>query len=243
MYLAGTEVVQTLGQYYGFVTAYSYKGSVRWSAHIFAPWVSRSVNTTIADASLSADGTRVVVTGSGFGQHRDVLTASLATASGNEIWIHRLDIEQGDDSTSAIAAAKDGSVYVTGSTGAHLADQTTGFVARYLGDGAVSRSPTAPSSLTAGPGSDANTARLSWTAPSDEGGTGLARYIIERAGGDGVFSRIATVATYRTTYQNAGLTSGQAYRYRVRAQTDVAIGPASVEACVLGGSPSIPVPC
>jgi unsaturated chondroitin disaccharide hydrolase len=71
--------------------------------------------------------------------------------------------------------------------------------------------PTAPGKPTA-TAVTATTVALSWPASAEPD---LAHYLLERAVGTGAFSTLATVDA--TSYLDAGLTSGTAYTYRLRA--------------------------
>lgn len=84
----------------------------------------------------------------------------------------------------------------------------TGYAFR-AASGAV---PTAPSSLAAAPSTAS--VKLTWADnASDETG-----YLIERQNADGSYSQVGTAGANATTYTDSGLTSGQTYVYRVRAQ-------------------------
>ena len=78
--------------------------------------------------------------------------------------------------------------------------------------------PNAPTSLTAAAGS--NQINLSWTAPADTGGAGLADYRIERCLGSSCtnFTEIAAVTAPTTSYSSMGLTPSTSYRYQIRAR-------------------------
>jgi len=58
---------------------------------------------------------------------------------------------------------------------------------------------------------------LSWDASTDEGGSGLAGYSIERRKSGEDFSEIARVDANTTIYKDTGLTANTTYEYRVRA--------------------------
>ncbi|MFD1545915.1 extracellular catalytic domain type 1 short-chain-length polyhydroxyalkanoate depolymerase [Nonomuraea guangzhouensis] len=64
----------------------------------------------------------------------------------------------------------------------------------------------------------ASSATLTWTASTDQGGSGLAGYEILRAPGamGGTFTQIGTSAT--TSFTDTGLTANTTYRYQVRAR-------------------------
>jgi hypothetical protein len=70
-----------------------------------------------------------------------------------------------------------------------------------------------PSAAAANP----NQANLSWTASTETGGT-ISNYLVERCQGSGCsnFGQVGTSTT--TTFNDTGVTSGNSYVYRVRAQ-------------------------
>ena len=76
--------------------------------------------------------------------------------------------------------------------------------------------PTAPSNLKAKAVSSSDI-ELSWEASTDEGGSGLAGYSIERRTSNESFSEIAKVDANTTNYKDSGLTANTTYEYRVRA--------------------------
>jgi hypothetical protein len=83
--------------------------------------------------------------------------------------------------------------------------------------------PGSPTGLTAtnvGSGRSYNDGRidLSWTAPSNNGGSAITGYRIERSTDGSTFSvLVANTGSTSTSYSNTGLTSGQIYYYRVYA--------------------------
>jgi len=70
---------------------------------------------------------------------------------------------------------------------------------------------------------------LSWTAPTDTGGSALTGYRIYRGTVSGSLSLIATIGT-NTSYSAAGLSSGTTYYFHVRAINTVGVSGASNEA-------------
>ena len=89
--------------------------------------------------------------------------------------------------------------------------------------------PTAPRSLTARPGD--RTARLTWLAPSTNGGAAITDYIVQRSADNGRTWRTVndgvSMARTATVY---GLTNGHRYRFRVAAVNKVGRGPSSAAA-------------
>ncbi|MEX1027317.1 MAG: fibronectin type III domain-containing protein [Candidatus Paceibacterota bacterium] len=88
--------------------------------------------------------------------------------------------------------------------------------------------PDAPTSLTATAAS-ATRIDLSWTAPSDNGGTALTGYTIERESpsGNGFSTLVADTESTDTTYADTGLTASTEYNYRVLAINTIGTSTAS----------------
>jgi len=91
------------------------------------------------------------------------------------------------------------------------------------------QAPTVPANLLV-TGTTATSISLSWSASSDAGGSGLARYRIYRNG-----STTALTTVTGTSYTNSGLTSGTTYTYAVTAYDNAgnesaAAGPVSATA-------------
>ena len=91
------------------------------------------------------------------------------------------------------------------------------------------QAPTVPANLVV-TGTTATSISLSWSASSDAGGSGLARYRIYRNG-----SATALTTVTGTSYTNSGLTSGTSYTYTVTAYDNAgnesaAAGPVSAPA-------------
>jgi WD40 repeat protein len=76
--------------------------------------------------------------------------------------------------------------------------------------------PTAPGNFKAEAVSSSEI-DLSWDASTDEGGSGLAGYAIERRKSGENFTEIARVGSNMTSYKDTGLTASTTYEYRVRA--------------------------
>jgi hypothetical protein len=82
---------------------------------------------------------------------------------------------------------------------------------------------------------------LTWIAPTDNGGSAITGYHVERAvGSAGPWTRIATVAT--TTYVTTGLTNGTTYAFRIlttnRAGAGAATEPVLVTPATTPGAPT-----
>ncbi|MGL4744656.1 MAG: fibronectin type III domain-containing protein [Dermatophilaceae bacterium] len=83
--------------------------------------------------------------------------------------------------------------------------------------------PGAPVGLVASPGERSVT--LQWGPPDSDGGAKVSRYSVLRENGVGGLVQVGRTAG--TTFTDAGLVDGVAYRYVVRASTSVGDGPAS----------------
>lgn len=93
--------------------------------------------------------------------------------------------------------------------------------------------PSAPTGLTATTISDTQI-NLSWTAPTDNGGSSITGYKIERKIGTGSYSiLVPNTGSTATTYSDTGLTSGTTYIYRVSAINSVGTGSTSNEATAM----------
>jgi len=88
---------------------------------------------------------------------------------------------------------------------------------------AVAGSPVnAPSSVVA-VGASTTTIQLSW----HDNSTNETGFNVERASGSGAFTQVATLNANATSYEDAGLTVEQSYRFRVRAFADNSTSPYS----------------
>ncbi len=89
--------------------------------------------------------------------------------------------------------------------------------------------PGVPTGLTATPVSPTQV-NLSWTAPSNNGGSAISGYKIEAKSGSGSYSvLVSNTASTSTTYSHTGLTTGTVYTYKVSAINSVGTGSASSE--------------
>jgi fibronectin type 3 domain-containing protein len=97
--------------------------------------------------------------------------------------------------------------------------------------------PNAPTALSASAGH--GTVDLRWTAPSDTGGAAITNYRIYRgsaASGESLLVQVGNT----TTFQDAGLTNGTTYFYRVAAVNSAGEGPLSNEASATPGAAAVP---
>ena len=95
-------------------------------------------------------------------------------------------------------------------------------------DAAATTVPGAPTSLTA-TASGTTTIDLSWTAPSDNGGSAITGYRIEVSpnGTSSWTNRVTNTGTTTTSYSHTGLSAGTTRHYRVSAINSVGTGTAS----------------
>ncbi|MGI0018559.1 MAG: fibronectin type III domain-containing protein, partial [Nitrosotalea sp.] len=103
-----------------------------------------------------------------------------------------------------------------------------------------SSSPTVPSQPTglAATSVSSSQINLSWTAPSNNGGSTITGYKIERStnAGSTWSTLIANTASSSTTYSNTGLASNTSYSYRVSAINSVGTSPVSNTASATTGT-------
>ena len=98
--------------------------------------------------------------------------------------------------------------------------------------------PTAPQDLQAIPGDFF--INLTWQAPSADGGSAIADYLVYRGTTSGAEMFLAS-AGLNLWFNDTGLTNGQTYYYMVRAENAQGIGPNSTEASATP-SPTVTVP-
>ncbi|MFZ2756313.1 MAG: RICIN domain-containing protein, partial [Atopobiaceae bacterium] len=96
--------------------------------------------------------------------------------------------------------------------------------------------PAAPSDLTLKAG-DAQVA-LSWTAPSDTGGSEVTSYEIYRKSGSGDYAKVGTTTAATASYTDSGLANGTVYSYCVKAVNANGAGAASASADARPNSPT-----
>lgn len=92
--------------------------------------------------------------------------------------------------------------------------------------------PSAPTPVSAAPGTDIGQVRVSWGAPWDNGGTPLDQYRVYRsASASGTFSQVASLSASARSWTDGNGTIGQTYYYRVRARNLVGLGAWSSTVC------------
>ena len=102
--------------------------------------------------------------------------------------------------------------------------------------------PGAPTGVTASDLGTSGNLRVTWTAPSSDGGSAITGYIVERAlVGNDVWTQVADVTSrvsnvVVTTADSSGLTNGTSYRFRVTARNYYLSGTASTASA--GTSPT-----
>lgn len=90
--------------------------------------------------------------------------------------------------------------------------------------------PGAPSSITAGPGQEVGSVRISWSSPQSSGGTPVTGYRVFRGTSPTALAPIATLGVEHS-FVDQGLDPLRTYHYAVRARNIVGEGPASATAC------------
>jgi hypothetical protein len=106
--------------------------------------------------------------------------------------------------------------------------------------------PGSPTGVSATPVSPTQV-NLSWSAPSNNGGSPITGYKIEAKSGSGTFSNlVSNTGTTITTYSHTGLTTGTTYTYRISAINNIGTSVTSAEASAIptssstSGAPSAP---
>ncbi len=113
-------------------------------------------------------------------------------------------------------------IYITNDGGSNPYDTVPSYFGTEVADldtgsSVVPTAPNAPTGLTATAASTSQI-NLSWTAPSNNGGSAVTGYTIERSASGSTWSTIvANTGSTGTTYANTGLTANTAYTYRVSA--------------------------
>ena len=100
----------------------------------------------------------------------------------------------------------------------------------------VTGTPAAPTGLTATADQAADTVMLSWTAPTDDGGSAITGYVITQTGADNI-----DVAATQTTYTTGVLAAGT-YSFTVAAKNAIGTGAATAAAtATIDAAPVTPV--
>ncbi|HET7337822.1 MAG TPA: fibronectin type III domain-containing protein [Candidatus Nitrosotalea sp.] len=112
-------------------------------------------------------------------------------------------------------------------------------------DASTGGNPTVPQSPTGLSATAASSSEidLSWTAPSNDGGSAITGYSIERSTDSGSTwnTLVANTGSSSTTYSDIGLTSSTSYTYRVSAINSVGTGsPSNVASATTSVSTSVP---
>ena len=104
-----------------------------------------------------------------------------------------------------------------------------GSLAGELDSGSTSTAPGSPTGLTATAVSSSQI-NLSWTAPSNNGGSVITGYKIDDStnGGSTWSTIVANTGSAATTYSHTGLTQSTTYTYRVEAINSVGVGASSI---------------
>jgi hypothetical protein len=106
--------------------------------------------------------------------------------------------------------------------------------------------PSEPNGLTAtvapAPGVGSGEAELHWNAPTDDGGSAILDYVIERSTDGTTWTAVADGESTATEYTVGGLTNGVAYQFRVAAHNTVGNGPsiATLAAATPAWTPTAP---
>ncbi len=87
--------------------------------------------------------------------------------------------------------------------------------------------PSAPRSATAAPTNRSGQVRLTWVAPSSNGGSAITDYIIQRSPNGTTWTSISDGVSTATAYTVAGLTNGSRYYFRVVAKNAAGTSPTS----------------
>lgn len=102
----------------------------------------------------------------------------------------------------------------------------------------ISSAPYPPTGLTANPASPTSIS-LSWTAPSNNGGSDITGYVVEYKVGTGTYS-VLIPNNVLTTCLHTGLTTGTTYTYRVSAINSIGTSAPSNEASAIPVKTYIP---
>ncbi|HYL65689.1 MAG TPA: fibronectin type III domain-containing protein [Nitrosopumilaceae archaeon] len=150
----------------------------------------------------------------------------------------------GASSSSIVSSPSSATCSWTASGGGDLWDDVA-IELKASGTGTAPTAPGAPTNLAASTVSSSQI-NLSWTAPSNNGGSAITGYKIERSTDSGTtWSTIqSNTASTSTTYSDTGLAASTAYTYRVSAINAVGTGNPSntASATTSGTAPTAPQP-
>ena len=134
--------------------------------------------------------------------------------------------------------------WITACNSAGCSDIDSGNPAQFIATQSAATAPGAPTGLTATTNGQTQI-DLSWTAPSDDGGSNITGYKIEVSTNGSTWSDlVANTNSTSTSYSHTGLTAGSARHYRVSAINSAGTGPASNTAnatTAAAGVPSAPI--
>ena len=177
------------------------------------PGVNESVNTLAVSDGMLYSGGYFTQAGGGAGTEatRNRLAAFDASSGALTPW------NPGVNSTVWALAASGGTVYAGGDF-TQIGGTANGASAQYLARLPVSDLPRAPANVKATRGDASGT--VTWTAPSDTGGSAIINYVLEAAPGPN-YDNWAPATTsgdcLTLTCTVTGLTNGARYQVRVRA--------------------------
>ncbi|SMH71421.1 putative spherulin 4 [Candidatus Nitrosotalea okcheonensis] len=139
-----------------------------------------------------------------------------------------------------------GYVYITDDVLPNPYDTVPSYLSTEVGmldTGSTLTIPQSPTSLTATTISSSQI-NLSWTAPSNNGGSAITGYKIERSTDSGITwsTIVANTASVSTTYSDSGLAASTAYTYRVSAINIVGTSPPSNTATTITSGTVITIP-
>jgi hypothetical protein len=111
------------------------------------------------------------------------------------------------------------------------------FSGQFTTGATVPAAPTAPASNTV----DQTTVNITWTAPSNNGGSAITGYDVQRATDSGFTANVVTTAATTSPLALSGLTPGMTYYVRVRAKNGVGTSAwtSTINFTTLTGTPAI----
>src|SRR2546426_948620 len=213
-------------------TTYTYRVSAINSVGTGSPSSAASA-TTLAVAPSSPTG----LTATAVSSSQISLSWTAANNGGSAITGYKIERSTDDGTTWSTLVANTGSTATTYSdTGlTHTTTYTyrvsainsvgTGSPSSTTSATTFAAAPSPPSALTATAVSSSQVT-LSWTAPSDNGGSAITGYMIERStdGGSTWSKLVANTGITGTTYSDIGLAHGATYTYRVSAINSIGTG-------------------